>query len=129
MNKSIIFTKNAPAAIGPYSQAVAANGMLYISGQIAIDPATGEVHAEADLATQTEMVMQNLWAILDFADLDFKDVVKTSIFLAPDQDFDTVNEVYGAALEGNFPARETVWVHALPKGVKVEISMIAAVPE
>ncbi|MEM7039358.1 MAG: RidA family protein [Bacteroidota bacterium] len=125
MKKSILLTKNAPAPIGPYSQAVVANGMLYISGQIAIDPATNEL-LDGDLEAQTDLVMKNLAAVLEFAGSNFRDVVKTTIFLAPDQDFATVNKVYGSYLDGNYPARETVWVHALPKNVKVEISMIAA---
>ncbi|HHG84768.1 MAG TPA: RidA family protein [Bacteroidetes bacterium] len=126
MKKSILSTNTAPGAIGPYSQAVAAGGMLYISGQIAINPENGKIEAE-DLKGQTEQVMKNLQAVLNFADLNFKNVVKSTIFLAPDQDFATVNAIYGARFTGNYPARETVWVNALPKNVLVEISMIAVV--
>jgi 2-iminobutanoate/2-iminopropanoate deaminase len=124
MKISPVYTKSAPAPIGPYSQATVANGMLFISGQIGLDPKTGEF-VLGGLREQTEQVMQNLLAILQFAGLGFKDVAKTSIFLAPEQEFDVVNAVYGSHLEGNFPARETVWVAQLPKKALVEISMIA----
>jgi 2-iminobutanoate/2-iminopropanoate deaminase len=124
MNTTPIHTPNAPAPIGPYSQAVAANGMLFISGQIAIDPATGEMLGN-DLALQTEQVMRNLQAILEAAGTSFARVVKTGIFLAPGMDFGTVNGIYNRFFESNYPARETVWVNELPKKALVEISMIA----
>lgn len=122
--KKILESAQAPAPIGPYSQAVMANGMLYISGQIAIDPKT-QVYEPADVAVEAEQVMQNLGAILKEAGLDFSHVVKTSIFLADMNDFARVNEVYGKYFSGNYPARETVQVSVLPKNCKVEISMIA----
>ena len=124
MNTTPIHTPHAPAPIGPYSQAVAANGMLFISGQIAIDPATGEMLGN-DLARQAEQVMRNLQAILEAAGTSFAKVAKTGIFLAPGMDFGTVNGIYNRYFEGNYPARETVWVNELPKKALVEISMIA----
>lgn len=127
MKKEIIYTPNAPAPIGPYSQAVAVGHVLYISGQIAINPATNEVE-NGSLAEQTERVMSNLAAILHAAGTSFAQVIKTTIFLAPGEDFGTVNAIYGKHFDGDFPARETVWVNALPKGVKVEISMVALIP-
>lgn len=126
MKKNAILTEKAPAPIGPYSQAVESRGMLYMSGQVAIDPATG-IMSEGTLAEQAEMVMDNLAAVLAEASLGFSDVVKTTIFLAPGQDFGTVNEIYGKRFEGDYPARETVWVQQLPKNALVEISMLAAV--
>ena len=127
MKKEIIYTDKAPAPIGPYSQAVAVGHILYVSGQIAIDPATNEV-LHGSLADQAKLVMQNLEAILSAAGTSFAQVIKTTIFLAPDEDFGTVNAIYGSHFDGDFPARETVWVHSLPKGVKVEISMTALIP-
>ena len=124
MEKRIITTPDAPAPIGPYSQAVLAGGTLFISGQVAIDPATGNVDA-ADTAAETEQVMKNLKAILTAAQFDFGHVVKTTIFLSDMALFTTVNEVYGKFFSGDFPARETVAVKGLPKNVNVEISMIA----
>ncbi len=126
MSKTIIHTDQAPAAIGPYSQAVAANGLVYLSGQIALHPETGQM-SHGDLATQAELVMQNIAAVLAAAGTSFDRVIKSSIFLAPGEDFAVVNEVYGKYFEGDYPARETVWVHTLPKGARVEISMIALV--
>ncbi|MDP4664359.1 MAG: RidA family protein [Salibacteraceae bacterium] len=123
--KQIIESKNAPAPIGPYSQAVLKNGTLYVSGQIALDPATGELHME-DINTETEWVMQNLKAVLAAADMDFGHVLKCSIFLSDMGNFATVNEVYGKYFTVNAPARETVAVKTLPKNVNVEISCIAA---
>jgi 2-iminobutanoate/2-iminopropanoate deaminase len=125
MSKRTIHTEGAPAPIGPYSQAVEANGMLFISGQIALDPSDGSLHA-GDAATETHLVMRNLKAILDAAGLDFGHVVKTTIFLKDMSLFGAVNEVYGSYLEGAPPARETVAVKGLPRDVNVEISMIAA---
>lgn len=125
MNKTIIKTDKAPAPIGPYNQAVQANGMLFISGQIPIIPATGELEA-GGIKQETEQVMQNLKAILEEAGLSFTNVVKTSIFIADMNDFVNVNEVYGKYFGEDAPARETVAVKTLPKNVNVEISCIAA---
>jgi len=127
MQKKIIQTNQAPAPIGPYSQAVAANGMLYISGQIAIDPATGEMNMP-DLSTETRQVMSNLLEVLKASGASFSHVVKTSIFLSDMSLFAEVNKIYGEYFERDFPARETVAVKTLPKNVNVEISMIAALP-
>ncbi|HEY8895613.1 MAG TPA: RidA family protein [Niastella sp.] len=125
MEKNIINTSNAPAPIGPYSQAVQAGNFLFISGQVAINPATGNIEA-TDVAGEAEQVMKNLQAVLIEAAFDFSNVVKTTIFLSDMSLFGTVNEVYGKYFTGNFPARETVAVKGLPKNVNVEISMIAA---
>ncbi len=124
MSKTIINTPQAPAPIGPYSQAVKANGMLFVSGQIPIIPATGEL-ASGDIKAETAQVMKNLQAILEEAGTDFSHVVKTSIFVADMNDFAAVNEVYGQYFAENAPARETVAVRTLPKNVNVEISCIA----
>lgn len=125
MSKQTINSKKVPAPIGPYSQAVSANGLLFVSGQIAINPATGEMITE-DIAAETNQVMQNLEAILTEAGLNFGHVVKSSIFLSDMQNFAVVNEVYGRHFRENPPARETVEVSCLPKNVHVEISVIAA---
>ena len=122
--KKIINTNNAPAPIGPYSQAVAANGFLFVSGQIPSDPATGEI-VSGDIKAETKQVMENIKAILTEAGLNFSNIVKTSIFLTDMGNFAQVNEVYGTYFTGQFPARETVQVAALPKNVNVEISVIA----
>ncbi|MCO5237262.1 MAG: RidA family protein [Chitinophagaceae bacterium] len=122
---TIINTPNAPAPIGPYSQSVMAGDLLFISGQIAIDPKTGNIEAK-NAADETLQVMQNLEAILREAGLDFSHVVKTTIFLSDMSLFTIVNEVYGKFFTRNFPARETVAVKELPKKVNVEISIIAA---
>lgn len=124
MSKQIIKTENAPAPIGPYNQAVLANGTLYISGQIAIHPATNELLLN-DIETETQQVMQNLKGVLEAAGMDFSNLVKCSIFLSDMNDFPKVNAVYGSYFEGDFPARETVQVSCLPKNVNVEISGIA----
>jgi 2-iminobutanoate/2-iminopropanoate deaminase len=124
MSKTIINTPKAPAPIGPYSQAVSANGMLYVSGQIPIIPETGEMES-GGIKKETAQVMKNLGAILNEAGLDFSNVVKTSIFVANMDDFGAVNEVYGQNFTDNPPARETVAVKTLPKNVNVEISCIA----
>lgn len=124
--KTVINTINAPAPIGPYSQAIIANGMLFISGQIAIIPATGEVEG-ANIETETHQVMQNLQAILTEAKLGFESVVKTTILLSSMDLFARVNTVYGSYFNSDFPARETFAVKGLPKNVNVEISMIAAI--
>ncbi|MCQ6959700.1 RidA family protein [Mucilaginibacter aquariorum] len=122
--KTIINTNNAPAPIGPYSQAVAANGLLFVSGQIPSDPKTGEI-ITTGITDETTMVMENLKAILTEAGTGFDQIIKTTIFLTDMQTFAQVNEVYGSYFTANFPARETVQVSALPKGVNVEISVIA----
>ena len=119
-----IQTKKAPSAIGPYSQAVLINDTLYTSGQIAIDPASGDMDDET-IDIETKRVMMNLQAVLEAADLEFSHVVKTSIFLKDMSNFDAVNKVYASYFLDNFPARETVQVAKLPKDVNVEISMIA----
>jgi 2-iminobutanoate/2-iminopropanoate deaminase len=124
MAKTIITTNEAPAPIGPYNQAVLSGSTLFISGQICIDPATGELRNE-DVEEETEQVMKNLKAILDAAKMNFSDVVKTTIFLTNMNEFAVVNSIYGKYFDKEFPARETVAVVALPKFVKVEISMIA----
>jgi 2-iminobutanoate/2-iminopropanoate deaminase len=122
--KQIINTKNAPSAIGPYSQAVLINGTLYTSGQIGINPKTSQLEIE-DLNTETNLVMKNLTAVLKEADMDFNSVIKTTIFLKKMDDFAEVNKIYASYFEKDFPARETVQVAKLPLDVNVEISMIA----
>ena len=124
MSKQIINTASAPAPIGPYSQSVKAGGFLFISGQIAINPASGNVEANT-IEEETHQAMKNIAAILTEAGLDFSAVVKTTIFLTDMALFGAVNEVYAGYLTGNYPARETVAVKGLPKGVNVEISMTA----
>jgi len=124
MEKKIINTTQAPAPIGPYNQAVLVRDTLYISGQIAINPANNQIEAE-DIIGEAHQVMHNLKAILSEADMDFNNVVKTTIFLSDMSLFTTVNEIYGKYFSGEFPARETVAVKGLPKNVNVEISMIA----
>lgn len=125
MEKKIINTSDAPAPIGPYNQAVQAGNLLFISGQIALDPKDGTLY-KGDIAEETRKVMNNLRAILTGAGMSFSNVVKTTIFLMDMGQFTAVNEVYAAYFTENFPARETVQVSGLPKGVNVEISMIAA---
>jgi 2-iminobutanoate/2-iminopropanoate deaminase len=122
--KTIINSTNAPAPIGPYSQAVAAGNFVFLSGQIAFNPATGELVMD-DIKTETKQVMENIKTILAEADINFSHIVKTSIFLTDMQNFTQVNEVYGTYFKDNFPARETVQVAGLPKGVNVEISVTA----
>jgi 2-iminobutanoate/2-iminopropanoate deaminase len=125
MSKQVIQTNSAPAPIGPYNQAIRAGNMLFISGQVAINPATGEVEA-TDVAGEAHQVMKNLKAILTEAGMSFEQVVKTTIFLSDMSLFAGVNEIYAQYLEGtSYPARETVAVKGLPKNVNVEISMIA----
>ena len=124
MEKKIIRTNNAPAPLGPYNQAVQFGNMLFISGQIALDPQTGNLLRE-NIQVETKQVMENLKAILGEAGMDFSDVVKTTIFLMDMGQFAQVNEVYESYFSENAPARETVQVSGLPKGVNVEISMIA----
>jgi 2-iminobutanoate/2-iminopropanoate deaminase len=124
MDKKVINTSKAPAPIGPYNQAIMANNMLYISGQIPINPETNEL-VSGDVATETHQSMRNLSAILEEVGINFNHVVKTTIFLSDMNLFAQVNEVYGSYFSGDYPARETVAVKGLPKGVNVEISMIA----
>jgi 2-iminobutanoate/2-iminopropanoate deaminase len=126
MSKQIIRTEKAPAPIGPYSQAVKTNEFLFISGQVAIDPATNEI-VFGSVATETQQVMRNIDAILKEANLTFQHVVKTTIFLSDMNLFAEVNEEYAKYFSGDFPARETVAVKGLPKNVNVEISMTAVV--
>ncbi len=126
MENKIINTPKAPDPIGPYSQAVKAGNLLFISGQIPIDPATGSVDA-TDIIGETHQVMHNLRAILVEAGAGFEHVVKTTILLSDMSMFADVNTVYGKYFTGNFPARETYAVKGLPKNVNVEISMIASV--
>jgi 2-iminobutanoate/2-iminopropanoate deaminase len=125
MPKAIINTDNAPSPIGPYNQSVKANGFLFMSGQVAINPITNAIEA-TNVAEETEQVMKNLSAVLDAAGMNFSHVVKTTIFLSDMSHFQTVNEIYGKYFIENAPARETVAVKGLPKNVNVEISMIAA---
>ncbi len=122
--KTVVNTPNAPAPIGPYSQAVLSNGMLLVSGQIPIDPATGKV-VEGGVEAQARQVMKNLGSILNAAGMDFSNVVKCSIFLTDMGDFPKVNSVYGEHFKADPPARETVQVCKLPMLVDVEISCIA----
>ncbi len=125
MEKIIVNTPSAPAPIGPYSQAVQFGNFLFVSGQVAINPESGNVEA-TDVVGETHQVMHNLRAVLHAAQMDFNNVVKTTIFLSDMSLFATVNEIYGKYFNGDFPARETVAVKGLPKGVNVEISVIAA---
>ena len=124
MEKKIINTPTAPAPIGPYNQAVLVKDTLYISGQVCIDPATGDLK-NTDLQEEVHQVMHNLRAILQAAGMTFSNVAKTTIFITDMKRFSEINEVYGQYFESDFPARETVQVSALPKFVNVEISMIA----
>lgn len=125
MEKKIIITDKAPAPIGPYNQAVQFGNMLFISGQVALDAQSGKLMQGDDIKSETHKVMQNLQAILTAAGMDFSNVLKTSIFLMDMGQFAQVNEVYGSYFTADHPARETVQVSGLPKGVNVEISMIA----
>lgn len=123
--KKIIFTENAPAPIGPYNQAVLKGDTLYTSGQIAINPTTGEL-VTGTIEVETEQVMQNMKAVLEASGMTFENVVKTTIFIMDMNDFGKINTVYGSYFnEKTAPARETVQVACLPKNVNVEISMIA----
>ena len=124
MPKRVVSTQNAPAAIGPYSQAVVSGTTLYTSGQIALDPASGQL-VPGDARAQAEQVMRNLGAVIEASGFAMDDVVKTTIFLASMDDFATVNEVYGAAFSADPPARSTVQAAQLPRGALVEIDTIA----
>ncbi len=123
--KKVFFTEKAPAAIGPYSQAAEAGGMVFLSGQIPVDPSTGNV-VEGGVKEQTVRVFENIKAVLDEAGLAFSDVVKTTVFLADMSLFGEMNEVYAGYFDGDFPARSAVAVKALPKNVMVEIECVAA---
>ena len=126
MANKIVSTDKAPGAIGPYSQAVEASGMLFCSGQIPIDPSTGEF-VEGDVAEQTRQVLQNLDAVLQAGGSDLERVVKTTVFLADMNDFSAVNEVYSEFFSTNKPARATVQAARLPRDARVEIECIALV--
>ncbi|CAN5153435.1 RidA family protein [soil metagenome] len=126
MSKQIIQTNNAPAPIGPYNQAVKAGNFLFVSGQVAIKPGTNDF-ANADIIEETHQVLQNIKAILAEAEMDFSNIVKTTIFLSDMDLFSRVNEIYAKYFDGDFPARETVAGKGLPKNANVEISVIAAV--
>jgi 2-iminobutanoate/2-iminopropanoate deaminase len=126
VNVRIVHTESAPAAIGPYSQAVVAGGFLFTAGQIALDPATGQI-VQGDVTAQTERVMGNLAAVLENAGARWADVVKTTVYLQDMADFPRVNEVYGRVMGDARPARSTVQVAGLPRGVLVEIDAIAIV--
>jgi 2-iminobutanoate/2-iminopropanoate deaminase len=127
MSKTVIQTADAPAAIGPYSQAIAAGGMLYVSGQIPLDPISGAL-LEGDTAAQARLVLSNLEAILKAGGCTFGDVVRSTIFLIDLGDFAAVNAVYSEKFTAPFPARVTIQVAALPRGSKVEIDAIALIP-
>ena len=127
MSVSSVNTKDAPAAIGPYSQGIVAHGFLYTAGQIPLDPHTGHM-TEGGIEVQTERVMQNLSAILKEAGADWKDVVKTTVYLHDLADFPTINDIYGRWIGDARPARSTVQVTALPRGALVEIDVIALLP-
>ena len=126
MSVRIVHTENAPAAIGPYSQAVVAGNFLFTAGQIALDPATGQI-VQGDVSAQTERVMSNLAAVLENAGASWSDVVKTTVYLQDMADFPRVNEVYGRVMGEARPARSTVQVAGLPRGVLVEIDAVAIV--
>ena len=126
MSKQIFKTSKAPAPIGPYNQAVKANGMLFVSVQVAFIPATGELEL-SNIQAEAHQVMKNIGAILEEAHLTYQHIVKTTIFLSDMSLFSQVNEVYGSYFTGDFPARETVAVKELPRKVNVEISVTAVV--
>lgn len=128
MEKQVINTSHAPAAIGPYSQAIRLGNLVFTAGQVALDPATGQL-VEGDVAAQTERVMQNLQAVLSEAGCGFENVVKTTVFLQDMADFAVMNGVYGRFFPQNPPARSTVQVAGLPKNAKVEIEVVAFVGE
>lgn len=127
MSVETVHTPKAPAAIGPYSQGIIANGFLFTAGQIPIDPATGDT-IDGDIVAQTERVMKNLEAILATAGASWKDVVKTTVYLLDLSDFPRMNDVYARAMGEARPARSTVQVSALPRAVMVEIDLVALLP-
>lgn len=126
MSVRIVDTDNAPAAIGPYSQGIVAGNFLFTAGQIALDPATGQI-VQGDVTAQTERVLKNLAAVLESAGTSWADVVKTTVYLQDMADFPRVNEVYGRMIGDARPARSTVQVAGLPRGVLVEIDAVAVV--
>lgn len=126
MGKQIIESNKVPAPIGPYSQAVIANGFFFASGQIAFNAATGEL-VTSDIVTETKQVLENVKALLEAANLSFANIVKTTIFLSDMSLFAQVNEVYGSYFSADFPARETVAVKTLPRNVNIEISVTAVI--
>jgi 2-iminobutanoate/2-iminopropanoate deaminase len=126
MPLDVVSTTGAPKAIGPYSQAVSANGFIFTAGQVALDPATGELVA-GGISEQTTRAMENLRAVLTAAGTSFSQVVKTTVFLVDMADFPAMNEVYGRAFGSHRPARSTVAVAALPRGARVEIEVVAVV--
>ena len=126
MSVRIVHTDKAPAAIGPYSQGIVAGNFLFTAGQIALDPATGQI-VQGDVTTQTERVLTNLTAVLESAGTSWADVVKTTVYLQDMADFPRVNEVYGRMIGDARPARSTVQVSGLPRGVLVEIDAVAMV--
>ena len=126
--KRVVSTNDAPAAVGPYSQAIRSGAMLFCAGQIPLDPKTGQIVSD-DVSAQTKRVLENLSAVLRAENLNFGHVVKTTIFLTSLGDFQTVNEIYGTYFRENPPARSTIEVSALPKGAKVEIEAIAVASE
>jgi 2-iminobutanoate/2-iminopropanoate deaminase len=125
MKKETVLTQNAPAPIGPYAQAVKAGGFLFCSGQIPLDPKSGQIVGEGDVKAQAKQVMENVAAVLKEAGVSFDHVAKTTIFLKSMGDFPVVNEVYGSYFKGEFPARSTIEVARLPKDVLVEIEVLA----
>lgn len=124
MNKEIINTDKAPAPIGPYSQAVQYGDLLFVSGQIALNPVDGSLY-QGDIKEETRIVMENIGAVLNKAGMDYNNILKSTIFIMDMAQFTQINEVYNKYFTDNFPARETVQVAGLPKGVQVEISVIA----
>jgi len=126
--KKIISTKEAPAAVGPYSQAVRVGSTVYCAGQIPLDPKSGQI-VPGDIGAQTRRVLENITMVLKAEGLSLRDVVKTTIYLVDLADFQTVNEIYGGYFDSDPPARSTVQVSALPKGARVEIEAIAAADE
>ncbi len=125
MAHTIVQTDGAPQAIGPYSQAICAGNLLFTSGQVALDPVTGQMVGEGNVEAQTSLAMQNLKAVLNAGGFAMHDVVKTTIFLADMNDFSRVNAIYEAAMDGHRPARSTVEVARLPKDALVEIDAVA----
>ena len=123
--KQVIHTKDAPEPIGPYSQAIKSGNFLFVSGQVAINPATGNLKLD-NVHEETTQIMLNIGAILKAAGMDYSNIVKTTIFLTNMNNFSSVNEVYGSFFKTDFPARETVQVARLPKDVNIEISVVAA---
>jgi len=122
--KKVISTKEAPAAVGPYSQAIRAGSMVFCAGQIPLDPKSGQIESQ-DIGEQAKRVLENIGAVLSAAQLNFSHVVKTTVFLTDLADFQTVNEIYAGYFRENPPARSTIQVSALPKGARVEIEVIA----